>query len=231
MKFIHFGGSCEPAFAFLEASYKTKAEIIPSPFDWLGVPTEVLADLILLENWCEEVFKLENLVLYRPQQPEYIGVRDIKYNINAVHHFMREGNKNFHEIINKKLPDFKNKMVSRWNNFLEILNKNSEIFIFIREYNPTYFAGKKSKEEAIQSAYNAIINFAPNANLVMVCDNQPQIFDKAIVLMQKKHNKERFNQTSDWYDCWEFFIKNNLEKGRLYTSNFFPTTKPKRISR
>ena len=228
MIYLHFGGSCEPGLAFLERSYKNNAEIIPSPFDRLGIPTEVLPELLSLDNWCEQAFAKENLLVYRAQPIHHIGVRDTKYHINTVHHFRREGNKNFHEILDVELPIFKKKMVERWAKFQEVLQ--GEVTLFFREYNPTYFCPKNSREDAIQSVYDALIAFAPKANLVMVCDTQPRIFDNAVVLMQKPHKKERFNQTSDWFDCWDFFAKNNLEKGKIYTPDLFPKTKPKRIS-
>lgn len=229
MIFLHFGGSCEPGLALLEPSFKSKAEIIPSPFDWLGIPTEILPELLTLDNWCEQSFDIETLLVYRAQPINYIGVRDTKYHINTVHHFLREGGKNFHEIIARDLPIFKAKMSARWEKVLDTLQK--ECTIFFREYNPTYFCPKKTREDAIQSVYDALVSFAPKANLVMVCDTQPQVFDKAVVLMQKQHNKERFNQTPDWFDCWDFFVKNDLEKGKIYTPNLFPKTKLKRISR
>lgn len=230
MIFFHLGGSCEPGMALLEDSYRSKAEIFSSPFDWLGVPTEVLPNLLNLDNWCRKVFN--NNVLYRAQPADYIGVRDLEYNINTVHHFKRNKNFNFHEIIEKELPLFREKMISRWEKICDHLDRD-DVYIFYREYNPTYFKNSKTKTQAIQDVYESAISFAPKAKLIMVCDTIPNNFEKAVILKQKPHDRERFNQTPDWYDCWYFIINNIdiLEKGRCYTHDVFPKTKAKRISR
>ena len=204
MRYLNFGGGCEPA----NALYKQAKGLnyISSPFDWLGVPTGSLP-LILFSAWYDDIFG--SVLTYNCAAEGKIGVRDLKYGINSIHHFSSRGLDNYFELISGQLPLFREKLRVRWDE--AVAADGDDLVILYREFQPPY-AIRGDLGEAV----DAIKRLMPKSRLVVIGE-EPRELAGTIFIKQKKLTR-LFFKTQGWYQAYEFIFKNigRLELGRIY---------------
>lgn len=203
---IVLGGSCEPLSAFRQLNIKT----FPGPFDWLGVPTAIFPQLVQI-NWWEDLFSLDNIATYSAREDKCIGVRDLKYQVTSLHHFKRYGMKNFSNLIAEQLPKFRAELKKRWFALKEALKQES--LVVYREFIPVW--GKPEWANTLNSAYEALLEFAPKSKIIIVTENNC-CFDKAVVIKQKSLDAEYFKVNEHyWHPAWKMAMQ-DLECGKVY---------------
>lgn len=214
---INFGGNCETA----DAIKILKIPNIPSPFDWLGIATQNMPN-ILTSNWYEDVFDLKNILTYPSPNSDYIGVKDLKYGINSLHAFRRKNNINYHRIVEELLPSFRDKLKTRWQKMREELRQHQ--FILYRDYFPLYLTKINQEKQTLLLTCEAIIKFAPPAHLIVVSDNilLDPIPNATVVIQNPAVSYGKYKLTPKWETAWEFIATNlnDLKKCQIYNPNY-----------
>lgn len=195
--YVNLGGNCEACSAFR----RLKVEQIPSPFDWLGIPSGKLSEL-LSTNWTDDIFSPDNVITFISPVHGYLGVRDIKYHINSLHHF--------HKYDTQHLLTFRRKIKLRLENMLKCLENKSLDLVFIhREYYPEYAENTKLSIDSLKC-------FSDKNKLILVGEQPPKVLKSAVFIkckLDKKYFLER-----NWLKKWHFIFSNieQLEKGKIY---------------
>lgn len=221
---INFGGSCEPLHALrarakeLSSVYPNiEADVFQGPFDWIGIPSTIFPQLLTTE-WYNDAFSTNQVITYNCMRDGFIGVRDLKYRINTIHHFKRHLNDNYHNTLNDQLPKFREELIRRWRSLRSIL-EHKHAYIIYRDFYPPY-ENESPNDISLRKVYDAIISFAPQARLILVTDNQPkQTMKKASVVIQK-HFIGEFFRNPGWFSIWKIIAdkihKEEFEPGKTY---------------
>jgi hypothetical protein len=207
MRYLNFGGGCEPAHALYKQS--RSIDYVLSPFDWLGVPTGCLP-FVLGSEWWKDIFS--SIVTYNCAAEGKIGVRDLKYGINSIHHFNSSGLDNYFELISGQVLLFREKLHVRWQEM--ILSDHVGLVLLYREFQPPY--GVKGD---LSLAVDAIKRVMPKSRLVVIGE-EPRELAGAIFIKQKKLTR-LFFKTQSWFQAYDYIFKNidQLECDKIYEPN------------
>lgn len=195
--YVNLGGSCECCSAFR----KNNVLHIPSPFDWLGVPTSSLEKLFN-ENWIDDVFEFNQTITFDSPIKGLIGLRDLKYKINSLHHF--------NKFNSEELISFRDKMKKRWISLIANVKEIPKSLVFVhREYYPEY------GEKCLNSIEQKIQQFSPESRIVLL-GSEPKNINHAIYINCK--NDQKYFLQKNWLAKWKFLFANIdlLEKGQTY---------------
>jgi len=211
---IILGGNCEPWSAFKQL----QVPHLRGPFDWFGIPTRDFPRLLQDPNWVDDSFAPENIFPYDSRSEGHMSVYDLKYQIQAIHHFkINPKNKYYKHSVAEQLPNFKVGQKQRWEALLEAIQKTDpRPCIVYREYNAHW--GEPAEESSLRDAYEAIVNFAPNAHLTIVTEKDV-VFEGAAVVKQNALEVEYFKADyARWLPAWRFIAekKDKLEYGKSY---------------
>jgi hypothetical protein len=214
---IVVGGNCEPLSAFRHLN----VPLFAGPFDWFGIPTAVFPKLITTD-WWKDVCSLENIVTFSSTTAGCIGVRDLKYDVSTLHHFKRggpSGMMNFKQAIAAQLPTFRERLSLRWLELRRILeDPSARPVVVFRDFSPPWT--DPPAEGDLERACEALVEFAPLARLIIVCENRPErALEKAAVVLQNPLSQVYFKlDMSIWVPAWRFIASHQeqLEPGKIY---------------